>query len=156
MKLTKQSHYAIGILRLCAQAGDELVKAGDVARELNLTAQNTFKSVHILSKAGFLAPVRGRNGGLRLARPASDIRVSDVIRAIEFASERGDGGEELSGGGPLLDSAFAAFMAVLEQHTIADLAEAAKQTSKPRRGQSDKAEKKSRSRVKGVARMIIL
>lgn len=149
MRLTKQTHYAIGILRLCAQAGDRLVKVADVARELDVTPQNTFKSVHILAKAGFLAPVRGRNGGLRLARPAEEIRVSEVVRAIEFEVEPFDPNEERSGGVPLLDNAFAAFLAVLDQHTIADLAA----NAKPRRGtsaaRSEKVEQKPSPRGRG-------
>jgi len=125
MRLTKQTHYAIGILRLCAEAGDHLVRAADVAHELDMTLQNTLKSVHILTKAGFLAPIRGRNGGLKLARPASHIRISDVVQVIEFGSDITAGEEARSGGGPILDNAFAAFIAVLDQHTIADIAKPA-------------------------------
>jgi Rrf2 family nitric oxide-sensitive transcriptional repressor len=125
MRLTKQTHYAIGILRLCAEAGDQLVKAADVAHALDMTLQNTLKSVHILTKAGFLAPIRGRNGGLKLARPARDIRISDVVQVIEFAGETVAGEEPRSGSGPILDNAFAAFIAVLDQHTIADIAKPA-------------------------------
>jgi Rrf2 family nitric oxide-sensitive transcriptional repressor len=153
MRLTKQTHYAIGILRLCAQAGDALVKAADIARELEMTTQNTFKSVHILTKAGFLAPVRGRNGGIRLARPADQIRVSDVVRVIEFESEPPEPSEERSGGGPLLDTAFAAFLAVLEQHTIADLAEKAKPRRSSATRTSDTAKRPAGRPGKSVGRV---
>jgi Rrf2 family nitric oxide-sensitive transcriptional repressor len=130
MRLSKLTNYGIRILVLCAREAGELVKVADIARELDISPQNTFKSVHILSKAGFLAPVRGRNGGVRLALPPRQIRVSDVVRAVEFNEEPsgGPGPPERSGQernppiGKVIDEAFAAFLSVLDGHTIDDLA----------------------------------
>jgi Rrf2 family nitric oxide-sensitive transcriptional repressor len=39
--------------------------------------------VSALTRAGFLIAMRGRSGGLRLARPAAEIRLGDVVRATE-------------------------------------------------------------------------
>ncbi len=71
MRLNKSTSYAVRILIDCARAGDRLVKVAEIAERLELTQQNAFKIVHLLSKAGFLDSVRGRRGGLRLARPPS-------------------------------------------------------------------------------------
>ncbi len=138
MRLTKQTSYGIRILVACAQADGKLLKVAEIARQLDITPQNTFKTVHILAKAGFLAPVRGPSGGVRLARPAGDIRISAVVQAVEFAggetSPRGDEPDAAQPFGTVIDAAFAAFLAVLDGHTLADLARASapRRPTKPR------------------------
>lgn len=127
MRLTKQTGHAIRILIDCAHAGNGLVKVAEIAKRLDLTKQNVFKIVHILSRAGFVAAVRGPSGGVRLAAPANDIRVGDVVRAIEVTDVRvgeEDGGLDADSGqvNTMLDDAMSAFIAVLDQHTLAELA----------------------------------
>lgn len=127
MRLTKQTGYAIRILIDCALAGDELVKIAPLAERLDITRQNAFKIVHLLSRSGFLSSVRGPSGGIRLARPARDIRVSDVVAAMEDTSVEIAGEEGFTGAAPgalsnLFGDALAAFISVLQAHTIADLA----------------------------------
>mgnify|MGYP003382701890 FL=1 len=68
MRLTKQTGHAIRILTDCGHAQGELLKVADISERLGITKQNVFKIVHILSRAGFVAAVRGPNGGVRLAR----------------------------------------------------------------------------------------
>lgn len=128
MRLTKQTGHAIRILIDCANAEGALVKVADIAKRLDLTKQNVFKIVHILSRAGYVAPVRGPSGGVRLTAAAEDIRVGDVVRAIEVTDVNlGDDahGKLRDGEGSvssMLDDALGAFIAVLDQHTLADLA----------------------------------
>ena len=105
-----------------------MVKVADLSGRLGITMQNVFKIVHILSRAELLSAMRGRHGGVRLTRPADKIRVSDIVRAMEtteFGLE-GDAGtvdEAVSRGvNKVLDSALEAFLAILDQHTLADLA----------------------------------
>lgn len=135
MRLTRLTGHALRILIDCAQSGDELIKAGVVANRLGITQQNVFKLVHILSHAGFIAAVRGRNGGIRLARPPEDIRIGDVVRVTEVTSVEieekapgADGPQPISG---VLDEALEAFISVLDQHTLADMA------ATTRRGEKD-------------------
>ena len=64
MRLTKQSGHAIRILIDCAQSNGQLVKVADVSARLGITKQNVFKIVHLLSRTGFVAAVRGPNGGV--------------------------------------------------------------------------------------------
>jgi Rrf2 family nitric oxide-sensitive transcriptional repressor len=124
MRLNKSTSHAVRILIDCAKAGDRLIKVADIAQRLDITQQNAFKIVHLLSRAGFLASVRGRHGGVRLARPAGKIRVGDVVRAIEFTNldERAAGSG--SGLSQIVDDALEAFISVLDQHTLAEMAEA--------------------------------
>jgi Rrf2 family protein len=83
MRLTKSTSHAIRILIDCARAGDGLIKVALLSKRLQITQQNVFKIVNVLTKAGLIEAVRGRNGGVRLARPASSIRIGDVVRATE-------------------------------------------------------------------------
>jgi Rrf2 family transcriptional regulator, nitric oxide-sensitive transcriptional repressor len=130
MRLTKQTGHAIRILTDCAEAPDELLKVADISGRLDITKQNVFKIVHILSRAGFVAAVRGPNGGVRLAKPAASIRIGDVVRAIEVTDVEINGGKiaghgktgDASSINTVFDDALSAFVSVLDQHTLADLA----------------------------------
>jgi Rrf2 family nitric oxide-sensitive transcriptional repressor len=122
MRLNKSTSHAVRILIDCAKSESRLIKVADIAERLDITQQNAFKIVHLLSKAGFLASVRGRHGGVRLARPAAQIRIGDVVRSIESLGQD----EKPSGtGGSLhriVDDALDAFISVLDQHTLEDMA----------------------------------
>jgi len=129
MRLTKQTSHAIRILIHCAHARGELVKVADIAEDLGLTQQNVFKIVHILTRAKFLQAVRGRYGGVRLAREPSAIRIGDVVRATEVTHVVIEGEPPAKGRrgktqpiSRVLDDALEAFISVLDQHTLEDMA----------------------------------
>ena len=128
MRLTKQTGHAIRILIDCTHAGGDLVKVADISQRLDITKQNVFKIVHLLSHAGFVAPVRGPSGGVRLARSADSIRIGDVVRAIEVTRVEIAGAADTPGDqnphgalNGMFDDALTAFISVLDQHTLADL-----------------------------------
>jgi Rrf2 family nitric oxide-sensitive transcriptional repressor len=133
MRLNKSTSHAIRILIECARADGALIKVADLAAELGLTMQNVFKMVHIMSRGGLVAATRGRNGGVRLARPADQIRIGDIVRAMEEtdveldikASKKGPSGRALQDVNRVFDVALEAFIGVLDQHTLADMATAA-------------------------------
>ena len=126
MRLSKTTNYAIRILLDCAVAEPNLVKVAEISERRDITLQNTFKIVHLLSRAGFIRAVRGRHGGVRLARPASEIRIGDVVRAMEILRleiERDDGDATVAQGqlaalDQLFDNALGAFISVLDEHTL--------------------------------------
>ena len=126
MRLTKSTSHAIRILLECASADDKLVKVAVLSERLDITQQNIFKIVNLLAKAGLLGAVRGRNGGVRLARPAGEIRIGDVVRASEVTRVEIEDDESPRGRGrgvnQILDDALGAFIDVLDQHTLADMA----------------------------------
>jgi len=124
MRLNKSTSHAVRILVDCAKAGDRLIKVAEIAQRLDITQQNAFKIVHLLSRAGFLASVRGRNGGVRLARPAVKIRIGDVVRAIEFGGGDTKDARGHASLGRIVDDALEAFISVLDQHTLAEMAQA--------------------------------
>jgi Rrf2 family protein len=128
MRLTKSTSHAIRILIDCARAGDRLIKVAELSQRLEITQQNVFKIVNLLARAGLIEAVRGRNGGVRLARPAGSIRIGDVVRATEVTHveiESGTAGRRRKQGhgvNQILDDALGAFIDVLDQHTLADMA----------------------------------
>jgi Rrf2 family protein len=140
MRLTKSTSHAIRILIDCARADARLVKVAELSERLQITQQNVFKIVNLLARARLIEAVRGRNGGVRLARPASAIRIGDVVRATEVTHveiEEGAGGRKPKRGGvnQILDTALEAFIDVLDQHTLADMAagQPAEPAATPRR-----------------------
>src|SRR5690606_15405917 len=130
MRLNKSTGDAIRILIACARAEGALVKVVDLSGSLEITMQNVFKIVHILSRAGLTAAVRGRHGGIRLSRPPETIFVGDIVRAMETTERVSDTGTGVTS---VLDDALEAFIAVLDRHSLADMV--ARETS----GAADKA-----------------
>jgi Rrf2 family nitric oxide-sensitive transcriptional repressor len=136
MRLTKSTSHAIRILIDCARADARLVKVAELSERLQITPQNVFKIVNLLARARLITAMRGRNGGVRLARPASSIRIGDVVRATEVThveiedDAAGRRPKRSHGVNQILDDALGAFIDVLDQHTLADMA-AGQQTEPP-------------------------
>lgn len=126
MRLSKTTNYAIRILLDCAVADPQLVKVAEISERRDITLQNTFKIVHLLSRAGFIKATRGRHGGVKLARPAADIRIGDVVRAMELLNleiEKEESAQtqaqgQLAALDQLFDNALDAFISVLDEHTL--------------------------------------
>jgi Rrf2 family nitric oxide-sensitive transcriptional repressor len=131
MKLTSYSNYAMRCLQLAALKAPDLVQIGDVARIHNLSRPHIMKIVHELGRAGYLETVRGRGGGFRLARAPAQIVVGEVIRITEGPLDVVECFNPEKNTCPLIgvcilskkmQEATAAFMAVLDDLTIADIA----------------------------------
>lgn len=130
MRLTKQSTYAVRIVTDCALAGGELLRIEDIARRYRITKHNIAKTVPVLVRHSIIEAVRGRNGGIRLARPAEDISVGEIVRASESTRVEAEcfGGEPVDCAirpasliNRVLDTALEAFISELDRHTIADM-----------------------------------
>lgn len=131
MKLTSYSNYALRSMQLAALRSPELVRVEDVANIHKLSKPHIVKIVHELGKAGFLETVRGRYGGFRLARPAEDIKVGDVVRLTEGPLDVVECFNPETNSCPLIGvcklstamkKATEAFMTVLDDLTVADIA----------------------------------
>jgi Rrf2 family nitric oxide-sensitive transcriptional repressor len=137
MRLNKSTGDAIRILIACARAEGALVKVVDLSASLDITMQNVFKIVHILSRSGLTAAVRGRHGGIRLSRPADTIFIGDIVRAMESTEPNADSGAGVT---RVLDDALEAFIAVLDRHSLTDM------VAREAAGASEKAKPPQRSR----------
>jgi Rrf2 family transcriptional regulator, iron-responsive regulator len=144
MRLTKQTSYALRILLHCALRPGEQMKAADVAKAYNITEFNVLKIIPLLVHGGFIKTMRGRRGGLRLARPATEIRIGDVVRLTEETRIQADCFGQLHDecliqpAAPInriFDNALAAFIEVLDQHTLQDLVSARPPAHELRPGQ---------------------
>ncbi|MDZ4380370.1 MAG: Rrf2 family transcriptional regulator [Parvibaculum sp.] len=83
MRLTLHTDYALRLLMHLALAPERRVTIAEVSDAFAISRNHLTKVAHELGKAGFVETLRGRGGGLRLARPAEEILVGDVVRAME-------------------------------------------------------------------------
>jgi Rrf2 family nitric oxide-sensitive transcriptional repressor len=127
MRITRFTDLALRLLmHLAAHPGERSAVAG-VAAAHDLSAAHLEKVASELARLGLVVATRGRNGGLKLARPAHDIGVGSVVRALENDDVAGCEGcrERARCKLPaLLCDAFAAFYQTLDRYTIADLGDA--------------------------------
>jgi Rrf2 family protein len=85
MKISAQEEYGLRCLLQLARAetiGETLTLA-QLARLEGISSANAGKLLWILSKAGLVQSTRGIKGGYALARPASQIKLNQVIRVLE-------------------------------------------------------------------------
>ncbi len=129
MQLTKFSDYALRVLMYTHAAGNRLVTIEEMAKSYRISRAHLMKVVNALTRSGYLTAVRGRSGGLRLARPADEIVLGDVVRATEpdFALVEcfATGNQCVITGccrlPRVLDEALGAFLRVLDRHTLESL-----------------------------------
>lgn len=130
MHLTSFSDYTLRVLIYLALDRDRLATIPEIAAAYGVSRNHLMKVVHQLGQSGLVETVRGKGGGLRLARAPASIRIGAVVRAAEG---RGPIVECLSGDevrcpiAPVcrlkraLVEAFDALYEHLDRHTLADL-----------------------------------
>lgn len=133
MRLTKQTNYAVRMLMYCAANRDQLSRIPEIAKAYGVSELFLFKILQPLHKAGIIETVRGRNGGIRLGRPADKITLFDVVRVTEDSFSMAECFDSDVAECPLIDScglnsalrkALNAFFDVLADYTIDDLVKA--------------------------------
>lgn len=132
MRLTRQTNYAIRILMYCGANQGRLSRIPEIASAYGVSELFLFKILQPLVEHGMVETVRGRNGGVRLGKPASDITLFDVVRVTEDNFAMAECFEKDATDCPLVDScalnealrkALGAFFEVLESYTIENLVE---------------------------------
>ena len=133
MRLTRQTNYAIRILMYCAANEGRLSRIPEIAAAYTVSELFLFKILQPLVEHGLVETVRGRNGGVRLGKPAAEINLFDVVRVTEENFAMAECFENDATECPLVDScalntalreALNAFFGVLERYTIEDLVKA--------------------------------
>lgn len=84
MKLSTKGRYAmVALADLALQPDGDLVTLADISKRQNISLPYLEQLFVKLRRAGLVESVRGPGGGYRLARVTSDIRVSDILEAVD-------------------------------------------------------------------------
>lgn len=129
MRLTHFSDYALRVLMYAAARGENLITIEETAKLYGISRAHLMKVANQLTRAGYLKAIRGRSGGLALAKRPDAISLGDVLRATEpdFALVECFTDDNrclitprcrLRGA---LREALAAFVGTLDSYTLADL-----------------------------------
>lgn len=130
MQLSYRADYACRVLIYLAAMDSEQSSIEEIAAAFDVSQNHLVKVVHSLGKHGFLHNTRGRGGGIRLARPPAEIILGDVIRKTETnfnVVECFDPATNrcpihgICGLKPWLNKAMEAFLATLDDVTLADI-----------------------------------
>ena len=125
MRLTRYTDYALRVLLYLSARPDKLSSISEISRAYGISHNHMMKVVHDLGKRGFVTSVRGRSGGIRLARPPGEITIGQVVRVSEDGFNLVDCGSCIiapaCGLTSVLSEATQAFLAVLDRYSLADL-----------------------------------
>ncbi|MEH0198651.1 Rrf2 family transcriptional regulator [Caulobacter sp. CCNWLY153] len=125
MKLTRYTDYAVRTVIYLANNDGRLASIAEIARAYDISQNHLMKVVQQLAAAGFVETVRGRGGGLRLARPADQVNVGALVRETEGGFDLVDCSSCVAAAGcglpRMLAEATRAFLAVLDGYSVADI-----------------------------------
>ena len=99
MKLSTKGRYAmVALSDIALTAQDGLVSLGEIAERQSISLPYLEQLFVKLRRAELVTSVRGPGGGYRLARPASEIRVVDILSAVDETVDAMHKGAGASGG----------------------------------------------------------
>ncbi len=125
MRLTRYTDFSIRMMLFLAAHEDQLCSIGEIAEAHGISKNHLMKVASDLAASGYVQSLRGRSGGLRLARPASQINIGQMVRHTE-------GKVDLVGCGDcvlapacgmvcVFRDAVENFFTTLERYTLADI-----------------------------------
>lgn len=130
MRLTSFTDYSVRVLMYVAMKEGELASIREVSEAYSISSNHLMKVIHHLGKGGYLETIRGKNGGFRLGKDASEINIGELIRYAEddmaivecFGNKEGRCSlrEECNFSNIMLE-ALNAFMATVDKYTLSDL-----------------------------------
>ena len=132
MHLTVYTDYSLRLLMYLAVKRDDRATVGEIATSYGIAKNHLTKVAHQLGLAGYVGTVRGKGGGLHLAKAAEQIGLGEVVRQTEGDMALVPCFEPLCAPCPIvpacglrgaLHEARQAFLAVLDRYTLADLVE---------------------------------
>jgi Rrf2 family nitric oxide-sensitive transcriptional repressor len=130
MRLTTFTDYSLRVMIYLAAEPGRRATIAEIAQSYSISENHLVKVVHFLGQSGWLANVRGRGGGLALAKDPSDIRMGEVVRITEGSDHPAECFGENAGSCPIaricrlrgvLGEAVEAFYAVLDKYTLEDV-----------------------------------
>jgi Rrf2 family nitric oxide-sensitive transcriptional repressor len=129
MRLTRFTDNALRCLMYLGAAPERTPTVAEVASRMGMSEDHLTKVVQRLAQRGYVQTIRGRNGGVRLARASADITVGAVVRDMEedwrlvpcFEDAAACPISQVCALAGVFDDALAAFMQALDRQTIAGL-----------------------------------
>jgi Rrf2 family transcriptional regulator, nitric oxide-sensitive transcriptional repressor len=129
MRLTLHTDYALRVLMFAAAKGDGLSTISEIVKRFDISRGHVMKVVNRLGRLGYLETIRGKKGGIRLARDPRRINVGAVVRDMEEELDllgclEGEGYCRIQQCCVLKDAlrdATGAFLATLDGYTLEDL-----------------------------------
>jgi Rrf2 family protein len=145
MKLSKRGEYGMRALcHLAERHSEGLTHIRDIADREGIPAKFLEGILLALKRSGFVKSRRGNEGGYALAHPPDEIRVGEVIRALdgplaplgslEELQEMSDRGQRQCGFYLLLLDVHKAVSEILDRATLADVLEKGRQAEAADRG----------------------
>lgn len=125
MRLTRYTDYGMRVLLFVGSRPDRLCSIAEIARAYAISQNHLMKVVNDLVNAGYLKSVRGRSGGIRLARPPSEINIGALVRHTEDDFDLVGCGTCIiapaCGLTCVFDEALQSFLSVLDSYSLADV-----------------------------------
>ncbi len=129
MRLTNYTDYTLRTLIYLGLTTERIVTIAEISEHYGISEEHLNKVVHQLGLAGDVETVRGKGGGLRLARPPEVIHVREIVGRCEpdmvivpcFAEPGGCAIEPDCVLQKAMQGALAAFLKELNRYTLADL-----------------------------------
>lgn len=83
LRVSRLTDYATVVMTCIATHPDDVLSTVQIADETHLELPTVSKLLKALGHAGLVESFRGANGGYRLARPASEISLAEIVEALE-------------------------------------------------------------------------
>ncbi|WP_413535829.1 nitric oxide-sensing transcriptional repressor NsrR [Rahnella inusitata] len=84
MQLTSFTDYGLrALIYMASLPDDQMTNISQVTEVYSVSRNHMVKIINQLSRAGLVTAVRGKNGGIKLGKPAQTIRIGDVVRELE-------------------------------------------------------------------------
>lgn len=83
MQLTQYTDYSLRVLIYLGRHQEKLTTITEIAEFYHISRNHLVKVVHHLGQCGYIETLRGKNGGIRLARAPQDIQLGQLVRDTE-------------------------------------------------------------------------